>query len=312
MTVVRWIRRFTVLNGLFVILSLTACTSDHQQTGSPKQEAIQVVDGDGYTVTINRPAQRIMTLSPHTTELVFAIGAGGQVIATTRFSDYPAEARHLPTVGDVHQLDIEKIISHRPDLIVLWPSGSASRQVDELIRTGIPIYRTHPKKLADIPMDMQKLGVLTGHPEEGEKRAEAWRNQLDALRHQYQADRKMRVFYQIYDRPLYTIGGTQIIDEAISVCGGQNIFNDIHALAPILGVETVLARNPDVIVSTGGMSGEYGLGLWKHFPKLNATRTHSLYAMDSDLISRPGPRMVQGIQFLCEKIDDARKKLSKE
>ena len=292
------------------MLSLTACQSDRQAPEPARQGTIQVMDGDGYPVVLKQPAQRIITLSPHTTELVYAIGAGNQIIATTRFSDYPVEAQNLPTVGDVQQLDVEKIISHHPDLIVLWPSGSASRQVDELVKTGIPIYRTHPRKLADIPMDMEKLGQLTGHKKEGEENARQWRNQLEQIRHQYSANKKIKVFYQVYDQPLYTIGGTQIIDEAIIVCGGENIFNDIRALAPILSVETVLARNPDAIISTGGMGGENGLGLWKRFPMLNATKTDSLYFLESDLISRPGPRMVQGIQLLCKNIEDARRKQS--
>ncbi len=305
-------RRSAVLIGMAAICLLSGCTSGHQQTGKTKQGAIQVIDGDGYTVTLNRPAERIITLSPHTTELVYAIGAGSQIVATTRYSDYPKEAGNLPTVGDVQQLDIEKIISHHPDLIVLWPSGSASRQVDELMKAGIPIYRTHPRKLADIPVDMEKLGQLTGHPGEGSESARQWRDSLGKLRHQYSASQKIRVFYQVYDRPLYTIGGTQIIDEAVTVCGGQNIFHDIQALAPILSVETVLARNPDAIISTGGMSGENGLALWRRFPMLNATRTQSLYFLESDLISRPGPRMVQGIKLLCEKVEDARRKQSRE
>lgn len=292
------------------MLLLTACRFNHQAAEPEKQGTIQVMDGDGYLVTLKQPAQRIITLSPHTTELVYAVGAGRQIIATTRFSDYPAEALDLPTVGDVQQLDIEKIISHHPDLIVLWPSGSASRQVDELMKTGIPIYRTHPRKLADIPVDMEKLGQLTGHPVDGSESAQQWRDSLEKLRQQYSASQKIKVFYQVYDRPLYTIGGTQIIDEAIALCGGENIFNEIHALAPILSVETVLARNPDAVISTGGMSGENGLALWKRFPMLNAAKTGSLYFLDSDLISRPGPRMVQGIQLLCKDIDDARRKQS--
>ncbi len=292
------------------MLSLTACQSDRQAPEPARQGTIQVMDGDGYPVVLKQPAQRIITLSPHTTELVYAIGAGNQIIATTRFSDYPVEARNLPTVGDVQQLDIEKIISHHPDLIVLWPSGSASRQVNELVKTGIPVYRTHPRKLADIPADMEKLGRLSGHQKEGDESADKWRDQLENLRQQYGASQKIKVFYQVYDRPLYTIGGTQIIDEAIALCGGENIFNDIHVLAPILSVETVLARNPDAIISTGGMSGGNGLALWKHFPELNAVKTDSLYFLDSDLISRPGPRMVQGIQLLCKNIEDARRKQS--
>ena len=305
-------RRFAVLTGMAAICLLAGCTSDYRQTGTPKQGAIQVIDGDGYTVTLNQPAERIIPLSPHTTELVYAIGAGSQIVATTRYSDYPKAAGNLPTVGDVQQLDIEKIISHHPDLIVLWPSGSASRQVDELMKTGIPIYRTHPRKLADIPVDMEKLGQLTGHPEDGSESARQWRDSLEKLRLQYSASQKIKVFYQVYDRPLYTIGGTQIIDEAMTVCGGQNIFHDIQALAPILSVETVLARNPDAIISTGGRSSENGLGLWRRFPMLNATRTQSLYFLESDLISRPGPRMVQGIKLLCEKVEDARRKQSLE
>ncbi len=310
MKTARWIWQLVAVIGMPVMLSLTGCTSGHQQQQGTKQGIIRVIDGDGYPVVLSQPAQRIVTLSPHATELVYAIGAGEQIVATTRYSDYPAQAGNLPVVGDVHRLDIEKIISYRPDLIVLWSGGSVSRQVGELTKVGIPVYRTHPGKLADIPADMEKLGQLTGHPAGGTESARKWRNSLEELRRQYGNRQHIRVFYQVYDRPLYTVGGTQVIDEAITVCGGQNIFSDIQAVAPAPGVEAVLAGNPDVVISTGGMSGEKGLGLWRRFPMLSATRTKSLYFLDSDLISRPGPRMVQGVRLLCEFIDDARRKVS--
>ena len=309
-----WLKRWqgfgTIAAAIVVAATLTACHSERRPAPQPEQGSIQVSDGDGYPVVLTRPAQKIITLSPHTTELVYAIGAGNQIAATTSYSDYPEEAKTLPTVGDVHQLDVEAIIARKPDLIVLWPSGSASRQIDELVNSGIPVYRTHPKKLSDIPDDMEKLGILTGHADEGRAKAAQWRSDLENLTNRYSNGQKIRVFYQVFDRPLYTIGGNQFIGEAINRCGGENIFQDIKALAPIVSVEDVLARKPDAIISTGGMSGENGLGLWKRFPIMSAVKANALYYLDSDIISRPGPRLVDGMKTLCEDLADARAKHS--
>ncbi len=288
---------------------LSACSSDNQKSASVShQTAIQVVDDDGYTVQLAKPAKRIMTLAPHATELVYEIGAGQQVIATTRFSNYPKEALNLPTVGDVHQLDIEKIISLKPDLIVLWPSGSTAKQMALLAETGIPIYRSNPQKLQDIPESMMKLGQLAGHDNEGKKAAEQWQNQYNAIRRKYSGKTPLSVFYQVFDQPIYTIGGKQVINEAIDVCGGRNIFNDIQMPSPTVALETVIGRNPDVIISSGGTSGGQGLGLWQGIPSMKAVKAHNLYSIPPDLISRPGPRLMQGIQYLCESIEKARQK----
>lgn len=287
-------------------LSISACSPNGPENAARAPVAIQVVDDDGLIVNLDKPAQRIITLSPHATELVYDIGAGKQVIATTRFSDYPKEALDLPTVGDVHQLDIEKIISLNPDLIVLWPSGSSAKQMAVLAATGIPIYRTNPRKLADIPASLRKLGQLTGHAGEAGEFTEQWNNQYDILRQRYHNRKSVTVFYQVFDQPIYTIGGKQVISEVIDFCGGRNIFSDIKVPSSVVDVETVLGRNPDVIISTGGGSGESGLGLWKQFPSLKAVQNHNLYVIKSDLISRPGPRIIQGIKYLCENMDKAR------
>ncbi len=306
----QWLGFRTVAVAIAAAVLLSACHSDRQPSSVPPQGSIQVIDGDGYPVVLARPAQKIITLSPHTTELVYAIGAGSQIAATTSYSDYPEEAKTLPTVGDVHQLDVEAIIARKPDLIVLWPSGSASRQIDELVHSGIPVYRTHPKKLSDIPDDMEKLGILMGHAEEGRVKAVQWRSDLQSLTDRYSQSQKIRVFYQVFDRPLYTIGGSQFIGEAINRCGGENVFQDIKALAPVVSVEDVLARKPDAVISTGGMSGGNGLGLWKRFPMMPAVKANTLYYLDSDIISRPGPRLVDGMKHLCEDLEDTRSKHS--
>lgn len=292
-------------------LILSACSPDTSKNAVTQPTAIQVIDDDGYTVRLDKPAQRIVTLSPHSTELVYDIGAGKQVIATTRFSDYPKETANLPTVGDVHQLDIEKIISLKPDLIVLWPSGSTAKQMAVLASTGIPIYRSNPQKLEQIPASLMKLGQLTGHADEAQKAAEQWQNQYNAIRQQYQNRKQITVFYQVFDHPIYTIGGKQVINEAIAVCGGKNIFSDLRMPSPVVDVETVLERNPDTIISTGGTSGDNGLGLWKSYPSLNAVKNSNLYTINPDLISRPGPRIVKGIQHLCESIENTRQKTAK-
>ncbi len=291
-----------------LVFIVSACTPDWNHKDAKPIGAIRVVDGEGKRIILNAPAKRVIALSPHAVELIFAIGAGDQVIATASYTDYPPAATKLPTVGDTYQLDIEKIISLKPDLIVLWPNGSALRQIELLERTGIPIYRSNPRKLVDIPIDMVNLARLTGHQAEGEQLASDWRDHIAMFRGQYTSQQKIQVFYQIYDQPLYTIGKKQIINDAISLCGGKNVLDDVNVSALAVDDEVVLGRDPDAIISTVDANDHHGLRHWHHFPMLKAVRTQSLYFLNPDLISRPGPRMLKGIQLLCEQIDDARKR----
>lgn len=271
--------------------------------------AISVKDGSGATVTLAQPAQRVVTLAPHATELVFAAGAGARIVGASDYSDYPPAAAAIPRVGSSHQIDTERLLMLRPDLLVVWQGGNGERQLEPLRRLGVPIYQSEPKSLDDIPAEVERLGKLTGTEASALPAAAALRARLAGLAERYHGKPPVSVFYQVWDQPLYTLNGRQIVSDAIRLCGGVNVFADLPVLAPAVGVEAVLQKNPEVIVR-GGKDGEEasGLAMWKRYPAMLAVRRGNLYTVSSDLMTRAGPRMVDGAEALCGLLEQARGK----
>lgn len=263
---------------------------------------LDVIDDNGQHVRLPHAAQRVISLAPHITELLFAAGAGKNVVGVSSYSDYPAAATLIPQIGDARQLDVERIISLKPDLLVVWASGTPARQQEQLQRLGIPIFYSEPKKLADIADNVQKLGQLMGTGAQATPLAAKLRLDLATLRDKYQKRSKVTVFYQISDHPLYTLNGQHIVGDALAVCGGQNVFADLPVLAPSVSTEAVLQANPDVILGS-----ETNVAIWKQFPVMQATRRGNLRVISGNLFSRSGPRMIEGVRQLCEILDQVRK-----
>lgn len=287
----------------------TICTGMLLLAALSSQAAITVKDGGGATVTLEKPAQRVVTLAPHATELVYAAGAGERIVGASDYSDYPPAAKAIPRVGGSRQIDTERLLALRPDLIVVWQGGNAERQLEPLRRLGVPIYQSEPKSLDDIADELERLGRLTGAEASARPAAAALRARLAALAERYRGRAPVTVFYQVWDQPLYTLNGRQIVSDAIRLCGGVNVFADLPALAPAVSVEAVLEKNPEVIVR-GGQGGEAapGLAMWQRTPALLAAQRGNLYTVNSDLMTRAGPRMVDGAEALCALLDQARKK----
>ncbi|KAB8042924.1 cobalamin-binding protein [Janthinobacterium aquaticum] len=280
----------------------------------PTQAAISVRDDDGNTVTVQKPAQRILALAPHITELLFAAGGGEKIVGAVSYSDYPEAAKKIPHVGDNRQFDMERIIAMKPDLIVIWRHGSADRQIAMLRQLKVPIYHSDPKKLADIPEGVERLGQLMGTDNVARPAAAQLRTRLAGLTSQYGKRAPVRVFYQVWDKPLYTISGASIISDAMRVCGGQNIFAAMKVVAPVVTPEGVLAEDPEAIFGTSEKSdpdSEGGLAMWRAFPSITAVRRNNLFRLNGDLLNRAGPRMIDGTAAMCEQLDMARQRRSK-
>ena len=271
--------------------------------------AITVRDGGDAVVTLAQPAQRVATLAPHATELVFAAGAGARIVGASDYSDYPPAAIAIPRIGSNRQIDTERLVALRPDLLVVWLGGNAERQLEPLRRLGVPVYQSAPTSLADIAGEIERLGQLTGTSATAQPAAAALRARLAALAARYRDKPPVRVFYQVWEHPLYTLNGRQIVSDAIRLCGGVNVFADLPALAPTVGVEAVLQENPEVIIR-GARAGEQaaGLAMWTKYPALLAAKRGNLYTVDSNLMARAGPRMVDGAEALCARLEEARGK----
>jgi iron complex transport system substrate-binding protein len=273
----------------------------------PSHAAISVQDDGGNTVTLSKPAQRIVSLAPHATELIFAAGGGDRIVATVDYSDYPPAALKIPRVSSNQQLDIEGIVSFKPDLIVLDLHGDAERQLQRIRKFGIPFFYTDPQRLRDIPYSIERLGILMHTETVADKVAAAERAELARLQKTYSHLPKVRVFYQVWGKPLYTLNGANFLSDALRVCGGANIFAGLPVSAPVVGIEAVLSQNPEVMM-TGDRQAQQsgGLQMWKAYPGLLAVRRGNLFSLNADLINRAGPRLFEGTAAICEKLQLAR------
>ena len=268
--------------------------------------AARVVDDTGAAIELAQPARRIVTLAPHAAELVDAAGAGAWLVAVGARTDEPPRARTLPVVGDANAIDVEAILALAPDLVVTWP-WTAPAQVARLRDRGIAVFTTAPRTIDAIAGDLEKVGALAGTGIVAARAASAFRARLAALADGARSRTRVRVFYQLSDAPLYTIGAGHTITQAIALCGGENVFATLPVPAPVVNVEEVLAQAPSLIVAgTESARRPPWLDQWRRWPALPAARDAGLAVVDADLLHRPGPRFVDGVAQLCAAIERAR------
>lgn len=277
-------------------------------SGPVAWSAVQVSDDSGATITLSGPARRIVSLAPHLTELLFAAGAGGAVVGAGAYSDFPEAAKALPRVGDSAMLDLERIVALKPDLLVVWRDGNSPQQLQRLATLGIPVYASQLGTLADIAGTLRRFGRLAGTEAAANTRADRFEAELGALRERHAGRPLLRVFYQIWHRPLLTVNGRHLISEGLALCGARNVFAALAPLTPTVSEEAVVAIDPDVIVTgRAGRDGPDGLDTWRRFGQLRATRHGALLVVDSDTLHRSSDRIVEGIRDLCEKLDGVRR-----
>lgn len=267
---------------------------------------ITVTDDDGQKVTLAAPAKRVISLAPHVTELVFAAGGGKQLIGVDENSDFPAAAKNIAKVGSFRGIDLERIIAAQPDLLIVWLHGPAARQLEPLKKLGIPLFYSEPKRMTDIASSLRRLGVLMGSSAVAEAAAKKYESELAALRSAYASKPKLRVFYQVWHKPLYTLSRQHIVNDAIELCGGQNIFADLPVTAPVVSDEAVIAANPQVMISAGMKKQDDLLGRWGQIRAISAVAQNQLYQIDGDILNRPTPRFLQGTRAVCDSLDKAR------
>lgn len=266
-----------------------------------------VTDAAGDRVALERPAGRIVSLSPHATEMLFAVGAGERLVATVTHSDYPPAATELPRVGTYDNVSVEAVLDHDPDLVVAWGSGNPSAQVERLRALGLTVYVNEPRALEGIADTMVDLGALAGVPEQARAAADSFRQRLADLRARYADSEPVRVFYQIWDDPLMTVNGEHVISDVMRGCGGRNVFADLGAIAPRISVEAVLERDPAVIVASGmGESRPDWLDMWQEWPELEAVARGHLFFVPPDILQRHTPRILDGMVRLCGQLERVR------
>ena len=290
-------KRFYFIPLMLVLCTVVAFTNIHAQDTPPAETQLS--------------GGRLISLAPHITELLFAVGAGDQIVGAVSFSDYPPEAKDIALIGSYNQINFEQIVALQPTLVFGWDSGNGEETLSRLKSLGLEVYSHEPKSLEDIAKSLRVYGELTGNIDQGERVSESFLKQLRELRERYRGRTPVRIFYQIWNEPQLTINDEHLISDVIRLCGGENIFADAAPLVPKVGLETVLAREPETIVASG-MAAERPSWLddWRRWPSIPAVEYDLLFSIHPDLLHRHSPRILKGAEQMCEFLEQARKKLN--
>lgn len=275
-------------------LGLLACLLFAQAAASGDR----LLDDLGNSVDLEIPARRIVSLAPHITELLYASGAGGRLVAAVEYSDYPTEARNLPRIGDSARIDLERLLLLDPDLVIAWGSGTPARELDGVRRLGIPLYLSEPQRLDSIGEQLQVFGRLAGTEAIAAKAAADYERRLDALRKRYADTPRRPVFYQLALQPLLTVNAAHIIHDAVSLCGGVNPFADLAELTPRVDVEAVLAARPAAVI-LALYPGEDAVETERFWRRYGLDARVRFIAVPGDYIHRATPRILDGVERIC-------------
>lgn len=296
-------RAFRLIAFLCSLLTMHGWAQADTHTNS----RIQVIDDFGQMISLDQPAQRIISLAPHTTEMLFSAGAGDKLVGAVAYSDYPAAAKAIPRIGSYQQLDFEQIVALKPDLIVGWASGNPAGALERLQKFGFEVYLSEPGELEAIASNIERLSQLAGTAAAAAGEIRAFREGINKLREQYREAAPVSLFYEIWNDPLMTLNGEHIFSDVVEVCGGRNVFADLPNLAPRVSVEAVLEEDPQVIIASGsGEDRPQWLDEWNKWPHLQAVKNNHIFVIPPDIIQRHSVRILQGAEMLCEQLERVR------
>jgi iron complex transport system substrate-binding protein len=257
---------------------------------------------------LGAPAQRIVSLAPHLTELAFTAGAGDRIVATVEYSNHPDVARSIPRIGNAFRVDLERLLALRPDAVLVWDSGTPAPTIERIRALKLRVESFQTYRLEHVATVLRAIGQLAGTSEVAAKAALDFERSIEELRERYRDRPTVSVFIQVDDRPLYTVNGKQIMSEIVELCGGRNVFAELNELAPAIGIEAVIARNPEVIVSTDDTVPD-AAAAWKQWRHIEAVRTGNVYTLRSDDIARATTRLTVAAEAVCRTLDTARQRL---
>lgn len=288
-----------LLTGLLFLLSV-ACLAE-----------IRVSDDLGREVVLQRPAQRIVSLAPHNTENLFTAGAGDLVVGTVEHSDYPQPALAIPLVGNYTRINIEAVLALKPDLVIAWAGGNPEEPLRRLAQFGIPVFYSEPTNFERIISNIERFSMLSGRQEAALQHIAAMKQLYRQLKDQYSGKPPVRVFYQVWNRPLITLNGQHSVSRAIELCSGENVFADEPTIAPKINIEGVIARNPQLILLAGHDNSQASnwITQWMQWPAIDAVTHRQVRQIDADIVNRPTRRFLEGTREMCELIDGARHQL---
>jgi iron complex transport system substrate-binding protein len=260
-----------------------------------------VIDDDARTLQLAAHTPRIVSLAPGATAMLFAAGAGGQIVGTSDYSNEPQAAQHIERVGDAQSFDLERILALHPDVVVVWSGGTSVTQIERLERVGLKVYRHRIERLEDVPDSVRRLGVMAGTQSQAHEAAASLAQRITALRQRYASAHGGTILIQVWDHPIYTVGRAELMSDVVSVCGFHNVYADLADPGPAVSLESVLERNPDVILAVGSSAPmvEQWLEGWRRYPTLRAVHAGRLLPWTDPRLSRLGPSMVDATDALC-------------
>lgn len=213
----------------------------------------------------------------------------------------------MPQVGDASNLDLERIVTLKPDLVLAWKSNVSPFAVERLRRLFIPVYVTETRRLAGIPKLLRSIGVLTGTADLAESAARKFESQLREIAHNARGKATIQTFIEIWHDPLLSVNGEHIMSEVVALCGGRNILAAAPILTPSIGLETLLEADPGVIIGGGSAASPDDFRrVWEKYPSLRAVRRGNIFFVSPDWIQRSGPRILLGARMICDGLEQAR------
>ncbi|MBK6510542.1 MAG: cobalamin-binding protein [Haliea sp.] len=268
---------------------------------------IQVEDSLGRKLVLSQPAMRVVSLAPHLTEVVFAAGAGDQLVGAVAYSDYPKAAQAVPRVGSYDNVSVESLVALNPDLVLAWYSGNGPELIKRVESLGLNVFVFESKTMESVAESLRVVGTLTGNETTAAAAADAFLQQLSHLRDTYSTRQEISMYYQIWDEPLMTLNGDHLISDVVKLCGGRNVFADSPVLVSRISVESVIRADPQVIIASGmGEARPEWLDDWRKWTSMTAVKNKQLYFVPPDVLQRHTPRIIEGATLMCEKLQLAR------
>ncbi len=246
---------------------------------------------------------RIVTLAPHLAELVVSAGGESMLVGISAYTDFPASISALPVVGDGFRVDAEALLAVRPTLVLIWGGGGQQAAKELTTRLGLPAVVIETRSLRDISAALRRIGALLGTQDIAAQAAANFDADIEALGF---SGERLRVFYQIGERPLYTVNGRHFISDLITRCGGVNVFADLPELAPAITVESVVQADPDVILRALESGVAASPGIWARWPDMTVNRAKGHLGVPADLVARPSRRLAEGGRAICAALAEAR------
>ncbi|MAJ87472.1 MAG: cobalamin-binding protein [Cellvibrionales bacterium TMED148] len=268
---------------------------------------LSAIDDSGSKITLESPVERIISMSPDLTEVVFELGAGPKLVGADEHSNHPPEARAITRVNSSSTANLELILSLEPDFILAWKTGNGPRVISRLRDLGLPVFVVETKRVMDVPALYRRLGPLFGQTLLAKQKAKTFSHEIEVIRQNAHNQPEITVFYEIWEDPLMTLSGKHMVSDAISICGGKNIFEDMVPVAPLISLEAVVAADPQVIVTSGSVEGlQNWRSRWSRWAGMQAVKNQHLYMVAPDLLLRQSGRLLEGVKSLCDKIQKAR------